>query len=87
MPRTITGIDLTKDLVLIHYVDSEDEKIDEQIAAVKWKANPGLRKVVQAFAEVVSNYILIGNVNVEKLNSGELENLFRDLLSDNENTD
>ncbi len=80
----IVGIDLSKTLILIHYVEDEDKIVDERIAAVKWKENPALQRLVQAFAEVASQYILGGNNNIEKLEGEDLTQLFKDLLDDDD---
>ena len=78
----VVGITLTKQLLLIHYIKPEEEsKVDEYIAAVKWKANPTLAKLVQAFAEVVSNYVIGNNKSVENISILDMEQLFKDLLS------
>lgn len=81
----VVGIDLNKTLILIHYVEDGDKIVDERIAAVKWKANPALQRLVQAFAEAASQYILGGNKNIENLEGEDLTQLFRDLLDDDAN--
>lgn len=81
----VVGIDLNKNLILIHYVEDGDKIIDERIVAVKWKANPALQRLVQAFAEVASQYILGGNKSLDKLESEDLNQLFDDLLDEDKN--
>jgi len=83
----IVGIDLNKNLILIHYVEDGDDIVDERIAAVRWKANPTLQRLVQAFAEVAANYILGGNTSLEKLDSINMQQLFEDLLDENLDTE
>lgn len=78
----VVGITLTKQLLLIHYIKpDEDSKVDEYIAAIKWKANPTLAKLVQAFAEVTSNYVIGNNKSIENVSMIDMEQLFRDLLT------
>jgi len=83
----IVGIDLNKNLILIHYVEDGDKIIDERLAAVRWKANPTLQRLVQAFAEVAANYILGGNTSLEKLDSLDMQQLFKDLLGEDLDTE
>ena len=78
----IVGIDLNKNLILIHYVEDGDDKIDERIAVIRWKANPALQRLVQAFAEAASQYVLGGNKSLEKLEPIDLNKLFEDLLDE-----
>lgn len=80
--KKVVGISLNKSLILLHYVEDGDEIIDEKIAAIKWKSNPTLRRLIQAFAEAASQYILGGNKSLEKLESEDLTQLFKDLLDD-----
>ena len=78
----VVGITLMKQILLIHYIKpGEESKVDEYIAAIKWKANPTLAKLVQAFAEVVSNYVIGNNKSIENVSMVDMEQLFRDLLS------
>ena len=81
----IVGISLFKQLILIHYVEEDDKLIDERIVAVKWKANPALQRLVKAFAEIASNYILGGNNSLDKLEGEDLTQLYKDLLDDEKN--
>lgn len=83
--RKIVGIDLNSNLILIHYVESDDKIIDERVAVVQWKKNPTLQRLVLAFTQASSQYILSGNNNIEKLESIDLEQLFRNLLDDDKN--
>ena len=55
-PKVI-GIDLYKNLIFIHYIDDDNKIIDEKIATIRWKTNPALKRLVQAFAEVASHNI------------------------------
>ena len=82
----VVGIGLNRNLILIHYVEDGDKIVDERIVAVKWKANPALQRLVQAFATAASEYVLIGNKNIEKLESIDLDQLFKDLLDEEKNT-
>ena len=81
----VVGIDVNKNLILIHYVEEGDKIVDERIAAVRWKANPALQRLVQAFAEAASQYILGGNKSLEKLEGEDLGQLFKDLLDEDTN--
>jgi len=83
-PRVV-GIDLVRHLILIHYIDDDDKIIDEKIAAIRWRTNPALKRLVQAFAEVVSHYALGENKSLEKLEGEDLTRLFKDLLDDEKN--
>jgi len=78
----VTGVELKGAILLIHYVNGKDEIVDERIVAIRWKKNPVLIKVVQAFAEVVSTYVLTNNKNLDKLETKQLEQLFEDLLNE-----
>ncbi len=81
----IVGIDLNKNLLLIHYIEAGDKIIDEKIAVIRWKKNPALQRLVQAFAEAASQYVLGGNNNIEKLEGEDLGQLFKDLLEEDMN--
>ena len=81
----IVGIDLNKNLILIHYVEEGDDMVDERIAAIRWKANPALQRLVQAFAEAASQYVLGSNKSLEKLELVDLTQLFEDLLDEEKN--
>lgn len=81
----ILAVDLNKDLILIHYIEDGDKIVDERIAAIRWKANPALQRLVQAFAEAASQYVLGGNKSLEKLEPIDLNRLFKDLLDEDSN--
>ncbi|KKM04490.1 hypothetical protein LCGC14_1763700 [marine sediment metagenome] len=76
----VIGVEIKRDVLFIHYTEEKDKIVETRIAAIHWKTNPVLAKVVQAFAEVVSNYALSGNRNLEKVETEQLEQLFNDLL-------
>ncbi len=78
----VIGVEIKRDVLFIHYVEEKDKIVETRIAAIHWKTNPALAKVVQAFAEIVSNYALTGNKNLEKLSGTDLTKLFKDLLED-----
>jgi len=82
----IVGIDLNKNLILIHYVEDGDGVVDERIAVIRWKANPALQRLVQAFAEAAAQYVLGSNKSLEKLEPIDLNQLFEDLLDEDKNT-
>lgn len=78
----VVGIGLNKNLLLIYYTEDGDKIIDEKIAVIRWKVNPTLKRLVEAFAEIVSNYILGKNKNLDKLEGEDLTKLFDDLLDE-----
>lgn len=78
----VIGVELKQDRLFIHYVSETDKTVDTRVAIVHWKANPALKRLVQAFGEAASQYVLGNNKNLEKLSSVDLTQLFKDLLSD-----
>lgn len=78
----VIGVEIKRDVLFIHYIEEKDKIVETRIAAIRWKTDIALTKVVKAFAEIVSNYALTSNRNIEKLSGADLTKLFKDLLDD-----
>jgi len=76
------GVELKNDLLLVHCESEESDIVDYNVVVVKWKANPTLAKLVHAFQEVASTYILTDNKSLDEVEKETLEQLFRELLRD-----
>ncbi len=78
----VIGVEIKQDRLYLHYVSEHDKIVDQRVAVVQWKKNPVLLRLVKAFAEILSQYLLGDNTNLEKLTGIDLEQLFKDLLDD-----
>jgi len=82
MSKILGHINLQNDVLVINYVDTEDEKVDERAIVIQWKKNPTLIRLMSSFYEILGKYLLEGNGNLDNLSKEQMDELFKRLLAD-----
>lgn len=82
MSKILNHINIQNEVLVLSYVDTEDEKVDERAIVIQWKKNPTLIRLMGGFYEILGKYLLEGNNNLDNLSKEQMDDLFKRLLDD-----